>query len=169
MFGGALNGFDFIVQVIHLTAAQYLSENGLFDQCLIAFAYKGFYRQLFMKLPSLCQQGFFFSKPDGSPRWLCSPSMLFGGDEYPNFSMRAAAALVAAITRRLQEFEERLQQAATSGDEIAILHCPAELQTIKSTCDQKFKKEGVFTPEDFAWACAAFRSMQNQWSRLSHP
>ena len=27
-----------------------------------SFDYKGFYRQLFMKLPSLCQQGFFFSK-----------------------------------------------------------------------------------------------------------
>ena len=109
-----------------------------------SFDYKGFYRQLFMKLPSLCQQGFFFSKPDGSPRWLCSPSMLFGGDEYPNFSMRAAAALVAAITRRLQEFEERLQRAATSGDKIAILHCPAELQIIKSIREQKFRKEGVF-------------------------
>ena len=70
--------------------------------------------------------------------------MLFGGDEYPNFSMRAAAALVAAITRRLQEFEERLQRAATSGDEIATLHCPTELQAIKSTRNQKFRKEGVF-------------------------
>jgi hypothetical protein len=70
--------------------------------------------------------------------------MLFGGDEYPNFSMKAAAALVAAITRRLQEFEERLQRAATSGDKIAILHCPTELQTTKSTRNQKFRKESVF-------------------------
>ena len=35
-------------------------------------------------------------------------------------------------------------QCTTSGDKIAILHCPAELQIIKSIRDQKFRKEGVF-------------------------